>query len=85
MSPGRLTDLDEVKRIPIGEVAKRLGIQVRGRSARCPYPQHKDRNPSFQLYPGENRCWCTVAAREAPSWTWWRSLEASAPATRSDG
>ncbi len=58
MSPGRLTDLDEVKRIPVGEVASRLGIQVRGRSARCPYPQHKDRNPSFQLYPDENRCWC---------------------------
>jgi DNA primase len=58
MSAGRFADLDEVKRIPIGEVARRLGIQVRGRSARCPYPQHTDHNPSFQLYPDENRCWC---------------------------
>lgn len=58
MERDRLADLNEIKLIPIAEVARRLGIEVRGRSARCPYPQHNDRNPSFQLYSEENRCWC---------------------------
>jgi DNA primase len=52
------TDLVEIKRISIEAVADRLGIKMRGRTARCPYPQHDDKNPSFQLYPEENRCWC---------------------------
>ena len=58
MRTGTLADLTEIKQIPIAAVADRLGIEVRGRTARCPYPEHDDRNPSFQLYPEENRCWC---------------------------
>ena len=58
MRAGTLADLAEVKRIPIEAVADRLGMKVRGRTARCPYPEHDDRNPSFRLYPEENRCWC---------------------------
>jgi DNA primase len=58
MRAGALADLAEIKRIPIEAVANRLGIKVRGRTARCPYPQHDDKNPSFHLYPEENRCWC---------------------------
>lgn len=52
------SDLAEIKRISIEVVANRLGIKARGRTALCPYPQHDDKNPSFQLYPEENRCWC---------------------------
>lgn len=51
-------DLSRIRNQPILEVARRLGIEVTGNSARCPYPDHDDRTPSFRIYPDTNSCWC---------------------------
>lgn len=55
--------LDDVKAIPILSVAEALGVRVRRTSAQCPFVGHDDRNPSFSLYPAENRCWCHRCAK----------------------
>lgn len=55
--------LDDVKAIPILDVAEALGIRIRRTSAQCPFVGHEDRNPSFSLYPAENRCWCHRCAK----------------------
>ena len=42
---------EEVKRrVDLFDVARRLGIIDKKRQARCPYPDHRDSNPSFTLY-----------------------------------
>jgi len=66
--PGiRRQGLDDVKAIPILEVAKALGIRVKGTSALCPFLGHEDQNPSFSIYPADNRCWCHRCAKGGSS------------------
>lgn len=50
--------LDDVKAIPILDVAQALGLSVNRMSTRCPFVGHEDRTPSFSFYPTDNRCWC---------------------------
>lgn len=60
MRPG----LDEVKEIPITRVAEKIGmVPVKGTSYRCPFPDHRDSNPSFTLFPKTNSCWCFGCGR----------------------
>ena len=60
----RRSDLNQIKRLPLLEVAARLGIRPTKRnSARCPFPGHNDLNPSFVLYPKTNTCWCFACSR----------------------
>lgn len=54
----RMGSLDDVKAIPIMDVAQALGLSVNRNSTRCPFAGHNDRNPSFSFYPADNRCWC---------------------------
>jgi DNA primase len=50
---------DDVKTIPIGDVARRLGIVLsRSGAMRCPFPDHEDRNPSFSIMRKTNACYC---------------------------
>src|SRR5437762_853327 len=51
-------NLDALKQIPIADVAIRLGINRKGSSARCPFPNHDDFTPSFSFYFSTNSCWC---------------------------
>lgn len=51
--------LDEIKAIPILEVAERLGIAVKGRSAHC-FSHSPDRHPSLVFNPKKNRFRCYV-------------------------
>jgi DNA primase len=63
-SPSPRSGLDDVKGLPILDVAQRLGIVAGTRgSARCPFPGHHDANPSFSFYPATNTCWCHGCAR----------------------
>ncbi|WP_454758822.1 toprim domain-containing protein [Caulobacter segnis] len=57
--------LDDIKSLPILDIAARLGVKTLrgGRSARCPFPGHTDANPSFSFYPGTNSCWCHGCGR----------------------
>jgi len=54
----RTRNLDDVKAIPILDVAQALGLSVNRTSIRCPFAGHDDRIPSFSFYPADNRCWC---------------------------
>ncbi|WP_092230669.1 toprim domain-containing protein [Bradyrhizobium sp. Gha] len=55
---------DEVKRIPIDEVAQRLGVPLSRRAGmRCPFPDHKDKNPSFSIDRKKNLCFCHGCGR----------------------
>jgi DNA primase len=54
----RTRSLDDIKAIPILDVAQALGLSVNRTSTRCPFVGHDDRNPSFTFYPADNRCWC---------------------------
>lgn len=54
----RTRSLDDVKAIPILDVAQALGLSINRTSIRCPFAGHDDRNPSFSFYPADNRCWC---------------------------
>ncbi len=51
--------LDEIKAIPILEVAEGLGIVVKGRSAHC-FSHSPDRHPSLVFNPTTNRFRCYV-------------------------
>ena len=51
-SGGDMTDLTPIKQIPILEVARRLGLQVRGKKAMC-FGGH-DTKPSLCFVPGKN-------------------------------
>ncbi len=51
--------LDEIKAIPILEVAERLGIAVKGRSAHC-FSHSPDRHPSLVFNPIKNKFRCYV-------------------------
>ena len=56
--------LTQLKKLPILEVASRLGIQpIKRKRARCPFPNHDDLNPSFVFYPETNTCWCFGCSR----------------------
>ena len=55
---GKLSDLDRLRRIPLHQVGRALGLSLpKSGSARCPFPDHEDRNPSFYLDAAGNR-WC---------------------------
>jgi DNA primase len=55
---GKYSDLDRLRRIPLHQVARALGLTLpKSGSARCPFPDHEDRNPSFYLDTAGNR-WC---------------------------
>ena len=51
--------LESVKSIPIQQVARRLGLEVIGQSARC-FSHKPDRNPSLRLNLNTNRYHCYV-------------------------
>lgn len=53
-------DLEEIKQIPIKDVAQDLGINVRGNACRCINSNHEDKHPSMVLYPENNRFKCMV-------------------------
>lgn len=56
--PRSFSDLDRFKRIPLHLVGGALGLSLpKSGSARCPFPDHEDRNPSFYLDAAGNR-WC---------------------------
>lgn len=61
--PGRI-DLDELKAaIDIADLAQRLGLEVKGRMARCYNAQahsHNDKRPSLGFYDGGRRYRCFV-------------------------
>lgn len=55
---GKYSDLDRLRRIPLHQVGRALGLVLpKSGTARCPFPDHEDRNPSFYLDARENR-WC---------------------------
>lgn len=50
---------DEVKRIPIDEVAQQLGVSLSRRAGmRCPFPDHKDKKASFSIDRKKNLWFC---------------------------
>ena len=51
--------LEEIKEIPIQEVARRLGLEVQGQLARC-FSHKPDRNPSLRLNLNKNQFHCYV-------------------------
>ena len=51
--------LDEIKEIPIQEVARRLGLEVKGQLAHC-FSHKPDRNPSLRLNLNKNQFHCYV-------------------------
>lgn len=56
---GTRRDYKALRELPIQSVAKALGFSVRPRgSARCPFPDHPDRDPSFQVWTRSNRFEC---------------------------
>ncbi len=64
MNSSKTNTLDELKLIPILEVARCLGIQTnQRRNIRCPFPDHPDKNPSFSFILTSNRCWCFGCGR----------------------
>lgn len=50
--------IDKLKEIPILEVAEKLGIPHKGKSAKC--FMHDDKNPSLGFWPATNRWKCFV-------------------------
>jgi DNA primase len=55
---------EEAKRIPIDEVAHRLGISLSSRTGmRCPFPGHDDKTPSFSINRKKNLCFCHACGR----------------------
>lgn len=55
---------DEAKRIPIDQVAQRLGVSLANRSViRCPFPNHSDKNASFSINRRTNLCYCHACGR----------------------
>lgn len=55
---------EQVKQIPIDEVAHRLGIPLSRRTGmRCPFPGHNDKNPSFSINRKKNLCFCHACGR----------------------
>ncbi|HXV00563.1 MAG TPA: toprim domain-containing protein [Caulobacteraceae bacterium] len=54
----RTSSLDDIKAIPILDVAQALGLSINRTSIRCPFAGHEERNPSFSFYPADGRCWC---------------------------
>ncbi|WP_168059822.1 toprim domain-containing protein [Candidatus Manganitrophus noduliformans] len=55
-------ELRAIKAIPILEVAVSLGLQIKGRSARC-FAHFPDRNPSLHFNIGKNTFHCYVCPR----------------------
>lgn len=50
------------RRVDLRAVAAALGVVFEGDRARCPFPDHEDRNPSFQVWTGDDgvprwKCW----------------------------
>jgi DNA primase len=64
MSVGRISDLPQLKALPIAKVAADLGVKLppNGRG-RCPLPGHEDRTPSFALRFTTNSFRCFACAR----------------------
>ena len=56
MSP--LYDFEACNRLPIFDVAQKLGLDVRNSAARCWRPSHEDRRPSVALVRRANRWRC---------------------------
>src|SRR5689334_17614380 len=50
-------DLETIKRIPILEIARRLGIETRGNKAMC-FGQHDKQTPSLSFHVGRNYWHC---------------------------
>lgn len=55
-------ELKEIKSIPILDVAERLGLRIRGRSAHC-FAHQPDRNPSLRFNIEKNTYRCYVCPR----------------------
>src|SRR6478672_99107 len=51
--------IDEAKRrLPLPELLSRLGLGEHAKkSARCPFPGHEDKHPSFSVFLGEDGFW----------------------------
>jgi CHC2 zinc finger len=51
--------IDEAKRLlPLPELLSRLGIGEHAKkTARCPFPDHEDKHPSFSVFRGEDGFW----------------------------
>jgi DNA primase len=60
----KLLDLEGIKRIPIATIAADLGIRIKGfGSTNCPFPDHADKKPSFQLRGKANAWKCYGCGR----------------------
>ncbi|WP_299805833.1 toprim domain-containing protein [Tardiphaga sp.] len=54
-----MSSWDQVKQIPIDDVAQLLGVKLsRQKTSRCPFPSHNDSNPSFSIDRKRNLCYC---------------------------
>jgi CHC2 zinc finger len=53
------TKINEAKRrLPLPELMSRLGLAAHAnKSARCPFPEHEDKHPSFSVFKGEDGFW----------------------------
>jgi hypothetical protein len=51
--------IDEAKRgLPLPSLMQRLGLNAHAKkSARCPFPGHDDKHPSFSVFKGEDGFW----------------------------
>jgi hypothetical protein len=51
--------IDEAKRgLPLPSLMQRLGLSAHAKkSARCPFPGHDDKHPSFSVFQGEDGFW----------------------------
>src|SRR5262245_15820680 len=51
--------IDEAKlRLPLPQLLETLGLGAHAKkSARCPFPDHEDKRPSFSVFQGEDGFW----------------------------
>ena len=59
-------DIDNLKAIPIIEVAERLGIEVRGHKAHCVF-HSPDRHPSLRFYENRGTAHCFTCGKHCSS------------------
>lgn len=71
---GGKTDLAPIKQIPILEVAKRLGIEVKGKQALC-FGGHDNKSMSLTFYPNQNSWHCFGCGKHGDNITLVREVE----------
>lgn len=62
-----MTVWEKARSIPIGEVARALGLPRSSGSMNCPSSDHRDRQPSFSIDALRNRCFCFGCGRGGSS------------------